>query len=87
MRNCLLLADSVRWLRIRLSDQAPPFRSATRRPEVGNGTPTGEFFGAVLTGKGFSTMSIDLFTVKNGKLASGYHVENWTTALQQINSQ
>jgi hypothetical protein len=46
-----------------------------------------EFFGAVLTGKGFSTMSIDLFTVKNGKLASGYHVENWTTALQQINSQ
>ena len=32
-------------------------------------------------------MPIDLFTVKNGKLASGYHVENWTTALQQINSQ
>jgi predicted SnoaL-like aldol condensation-catalyzing enzyme/ketosteroid isomerase-like protein len=48
------------------------------------GTPTGEFYGAKPTGKSFKTMAIDLFTVKNGKLASAYHVENWMTALQQI---
>ena len=48
------------------------------------GTPTGEFFGAKPTGKSFKTMAIDIFTVKNGKLASCYHVENWMTALQQI---
>jgi predicted SnoaL-like aldol condensation-catalyzing enzyme/ketosteroid isomerase-like protein len=48
------------------------------------GTPTGELFGAKPTGKSFSTMAIDLFTVKNGKLASAYHVENWMTAQQQI---
>jgi predicted ester cyclase len=48
------------------------------------GTPTGEFWGAKPTGKSFKTMAIDVFTVKNGKLASAYHVENWTTALQQI---
>jgi predicted SnoaL-like aldol condensation-catalyzing enzyme/predicted ester cyclase len=48
------------------------------------GTPTGEFWGARPTGKGFKTMAIDIFTVKNGKLASSYHVENWMTALQQI---
>jgi len=24
-------------------------------------------------------MAIDIFTVKNGKLASCYHVENWMT--------
>jgi predicted SnoaL-like aldol condensation-catalyzing enzyme/ketosteroid isomerase-like protein len=48
------------------------------------GTPTGEFFGAKPTGKGFKTMALDLFTVRNGKLASAYHVENWITALQQI---
>ena len=29
-------------------------------------------------------MAIDVFTVRNGKLASAYHVENWMTALQQI---
>jgi predicted SnoaL-like aldol condensation-catalyzing enzyme/predicted ester cyclase len=49
------------------------------------GTPTGEFWGAKATGKGFKTMAIDVFTVRNGKLASAYHVENWMTALQQIN--
>ena len=48
------------------------------------GTPTGEFWGAKPTGKSFSTMAIDIFTVKNGKLASAYHVENWVGALQQI---
>ncbi len=48
------------------------------------GTPTGEFWGAKPTGKSFKTMAIDIFTVKNGKLASAYHVENWMTALQQI---
>ena len=49
-----------------------------------SGTPTGELFGAKPTGKTFKTMALDLFTVKNGKLASAYHVENWMTALEQI---
>ena len=48
------------------------------------GTPVGELFGAKPTGKSFKTMALDLFTVKNGKLASAYHVENWMTALAQI---
>jgi predicted SnoaL-like aldol condensation-catalyzing enzyme/predicted ester cyclase len=48
------------------------------------GTPTGDFWGAKPTGKSFNTMAIDIFTVKNGKLASAYHVENWIGALQQI---
>jgi predicted SnoaL-like aldol condensation-catalyzing enzyme/predicted ester cyclase len=48
------------------------------------GTPTGEFWGAKPTGKGFKTMAIDIFTVRDGKLASAYHIENWMTALQQI---
>jgi predicted ester cyclase len=48
------------------------------------GTPTGEFFGTKPTGKSFKTMAIDVFTVKNGKLASAYHIENWVAALQQI---
>jgi predicted SnoaL-like aldol condensation-catalyzing enzyme/predicted ester cyclase len=48
------------------------------------GTPERELFGAKPTGKSFKTMSIDVFTVKGGKLASAYHVENWIGALQQI---
>jgi predicted ester cyclase len=50
------------------------------------GTPAGELFGAKPTGKSFNTMAIDIFTLKNGKLASAHHVENWVGALQQINS-
>ncbi len=49
-----------------------------------SGTPAQEFWGAKPTGKSFSTMAIDIFTVKSGKLASAFHVENWMTALQQI---
>src|SRR5579863_10499663 len=48
------------------------------------GTPVGEFWGAGPTGKSFNTMAIDIFTVRNGKLSSAYHVENWMTAVQQI---
>jgi predicted ester cyclase len=48
------------------------------------GTPTGEFFGAKPTGKSFKTISIDVFTVRDGKLAKAYHVENWVAALEQI---
>jgi predicted SnoaL-like aldol condensation-catalyzing enzyme/ketosteroid isomerase-like protein len=48
------------------------------------GTPTGDFWGAKPTGKGFRTMALDIFTVRDHKLASCYHVENWMTALQQI---
>jgi predicted ester cyclase len=50
------------------------------------GIPTGEFWGTKPTGKGFNTMAIDIFTVKNDKLASAYHVENWVGALQQMKS-
>jgi predicted ester cyclase len=48
------------------------------------GTPIAEFWGAKPTGRGFNTMAIDIFTVKDGKLASCYHIENWMTALQQM---
>jgi steroid delta-isomerase-like uncharacterized protein len=48
------------------------------------GTPTGEFLGVPPTGKGFKTMAIDVFTVRDGKLASAYHIENWIAALEQM---
>jgi hypothetical protein len=29
-------------------------------------------------------MAIDVFTVRDGKLATAFHIENWMTALQQM---
>jgi predicted ester cyclase len=49
-----------------------------------SGTPVAEFWGAPATGKSFTTMAIDLFTVRDAKLASCYHIENWMTPLEQI---
>lgn len=48
------------------------------------GTPKHELFGVKPTGKSFNTMALDLFTVKNGKLTTAYHVENWIRALEQL---
>ena len=49
-----------------------------------SGTPIRDLYGVKPTGKSFRTLSIDLFTVKNDKLASAYHVENWMGAVEQI---
>ena len=49
-----------------------------------SGTPVEPLFGVKPTGKSFRTISIDTFTVRDGKLASAYHVENWAAAMQQI---
>ncbi len=48
------------------------------------GTPVAPLFGVPPSGQAFRTMSLDLFTVTDGKLSSAYHVENWTDAISQI---
>ena len=47
-----------------------------------SGTPTENFFSFEPTGRSFTTISLDIFTVKNGKLSSAYHVENWVASAQ-----
>jgi predicted ester cyclase len=49
-----------------------------------SGTPAETFFGVEPTGRSFKTISLDIFTVKNGKLSSAYHVENWVGAIAQV---
>jgi predicted ester cyclase len=48
------------------------------------GTPMAPLFGVAPSGRSFRTISVDMFTVKNGKLSTAYHVENWTAAMEQI---
>lgn len=48
------------------------------------GTPVAPLFGVPPTGRSFRTISLDVFTVRNGKLATAYHVENWSAAVEQI---
>jgi ketosteroid isomerase-like protein len=53
------------------------------RGEV-TGTPAGELFAAPHTGKSFRIMAIDIQTIKDGKIAKTYHMENWLSALAQL---
>jgi len=56
------------------------------RGEV-SGTPAGELFGAPHTGKSFRIMTIDIRTMRDGKLAKTYHLENWLGALGQFRAK
>ena len=56
------------------------------RGEV-SGTPSGELFGAPYTGKSFKIMATDIQTVKDGRIAKTYHLENWASALAQLRAK
>jgi ketosteroid isomerase-like protein len=56
------------------------------RGEV-SGTPAGDLFGAPHTGKSFKIMAIDIQTIKEGKIARTYHLENWLSALGQLRAR
>lgn len=51
----------------------------------GSGTPVGEsFFGQPVTGKSFRIMSIDVHAVKDGKVVTSHHIEDWFRAMAQL---
>ena len=49
-----------------------------------SGTPAGDFFGVPHSGRSFKIMTIDIHTVKDGKLVVAHHVEDWAAALRQL---
>jgi predicted ester cyclase len=51
------------------------------------GTPAGELFGVPYTGKSFKIMTIDIQTIKDGKITKTYHMENWLSALGQLRAK
>ncbi len=56
------------------------------RGEV-SGTPAGELFGVPHTGKSFRIMAIDIQTIRDGKIARTYHLENWLSGLGQLRAK
>ena len=56
------------------------------RGEV-TGTPSGDFFGVPHGGKSFKILAIDIQTIKGGKIAQTYHLENWLMGLGQLRAK
>ena len=55
-----------------------------RREGGGNGHSVHEFHGVPPSGRRFRVMSIDIHTVRDGKIARSYHVEDWAGAQHQL---
>jgi len=51
------------------------------------GTPAGAFMGVPHGGKSFRIMSIDVHTIRNGKIVRSYHVEDWMGASRQLSAK
>jgi steroid delta-isomerase-like uncharacterized protein len=51
----------------------------------GSGTPSGTFLGIPASGKSFKIMAIDVHTIEDGKIKRTYHVEDWASAMRQLN--
>ena len=54
---------------------------------IATGTPVKPFFGVQPSGKSFRIMSIDIHTVEDGKIVQSYHIEEWATAIMQLQQQ
>ncbi len=52
-----------------------------------SGTPQGPFFGVAPGGKRFQIMTIDIHTVRHGKLVVAHHVEDWAGAIRQLSAK
>lgn len=53
------------------------------RGEV-TGTPSGELFGVPHSGNSFRIMAVDIQTIRDGKIAKTFHLENWLSAIGQL---
>lgn len=53
------------------------------RGEV-TGAPAGALFGAPHSGKSFRIMAIDIQTIRGGRIARTFHMENWLSAIGQL---
>ena len=52
-----------------------------------SGTPAGDFFGVPHAGKSFKIMAVDIQTIKGGKIARTYHLEDWAAAINQLRAK
>lgn len=80
------LADTVPDLSWKIKDLWVSGSDVIVRAEA-VGTPVRSFLGIQPTGKSFKTMSIDIYQTRSGKIVRSYHVENWTSAIRQLNSK
>ena len=56
------------------------------RGEV-TGTPSGDLFGVPHSGNSFRIMAVDIQTIRDGRIAKTFHMENWLSAIGQLRAK
>ena len=79
-------ANSIPDMRFEIKEMLVAGDRVIVRGEV-SGTPAGDLFGVPHTGKSFRIMAIDIQTIKDGKIARTFHMENWLSALGQLRAK
>ena len=79
-------ANSIPDMKFELKEMLVAGDRVIVRGEV-SGTPAGDLFGVPHTGKSFKIMAIDIQTIKDGKIAKTFHIENWLSALGQLRAK
>jgi ketosteroid isomerase-like protein len=51
------------------------------------GTPASDLFGVPHGGKSFRIMAVDIQTIRDGKIAKTFHMENWLSAIGQLRAK
>ena len=51
------------------------------------GTPVAPIFGFDTGGRSFDILTIDIHTVENGRIVETWHVEDWSTAIEQLKGE
>jgi ketosteroid isomerase-like protein len=80
------LAKSIPDMKFEIKEVLVAGDRVVVRGEV-TGTPAGDLFGVPHSGKGFRIMAIDIQTIRDGKIARTYHLENWLSALGQLHAK
>ena len=50
-------------------------------------TPSGDLFGVPHSGKSFRIMAVDIQTIRDGRIAKTFHMENWLSAIGQLRAK
>src|SRR6266850_1675826 len=79
-------ANSITDMKFEIKELIVAGNRVIVRGEV-TGTPAGELFGVPHTGKSFRMMAIDIQTIKDGKIAKTFHMENWLSAIGQLRAK
>ncbi len=79
-------ANTIPDMRFELKEVLVAGDRVVVRGEV-TGTPSGELFGVPHSGKSFRIMAVDIQTIRDGKVAKTYHMENWLSAIGQLRAK